>query len=242
LVDTRSGIGAPTAPVAANRELVVDVTGIGGVPTTGVEAVVVNLTATAPTRPGYLTAFPDGQSRPTASNLNFQPGATVPNLVTVKVGTSGNVRVFNGSTGPTHVIVDVAGWYGAGGSSAAQFRGVSPYRLFDTRVSGSPLGQGQTVSKPVLAPGGWPEHISAVVLNVTAVSPTAAGYVTVFPTGAAVPTASNLNFVAGQTVPNQVIVKTTERYTSSLGYGDWFSAYNNSGKTHLIVDVVGYFE
>ena len=48
---------------------------------------------------------------PTASNLNFGPGQTVPNLVIVKVGTNGNVKIYN-AVGSVHVIFDVAGWYG----------------------------------------------------------------------------------------------------------------------------------
>ena len=49
-------------------------TGRGGLPATGVGAVVLNVTATGPTAQGYLTVYPTGGTRPTASNLNFMPG------------------------------------------------------------------------------------------------------------------------------------------------------------------------
>ena len=83
---------------------------LGGVPTTGVSAVVLNVTVTDPNAGSYLTVYPNGASVPTASNLNFTPGQTVPNLVVVKVGSSGMVNVYN-AAGGTDVIFDVAGWY-----------------------------------------------------------------------------------------------------------------------------------
>jgi hypothetical protein len=46
-----------------------------------------------------------------ASDLNYVAGQTVPNLVVVKVGTSGAVDIFNG-VGSTDLVVDVVGWYG----------------------------------------------------------------------------------------------------------------------------------
>jgi hypothetical protein len=49
---------------------------------------------------------------PNASNLNFVPGAVVPNLAVLKVGTGGKVSIYN-SAGSTAVIVDVVGWYDA---------------------------------------------------------------------------------------------------------------------------------
>ena len=75
-------------------------------------AVVVNVTVTQPTSPGYLTVYPNGAARPLASNLNFSAGQTVPNLVVAKVGADGKVAVYN-NAGSTHVILDVVGWYSA---------------------------------------------------------------------------------------------------------------------------------
>jgi hypothetical protein len=57
--------------------------------------------------------YPTGEAVPNASNLNFAPGATIPNLVVAKVAADGSVSVFN-AIGYTHIIVDVAGWFSAG--------------------------------------------------------------------------------------------------------------------------------
>src|SRR5439155_849319 len=88
ILDTRSGPqGVPAGKLQNNSEITVDVTGgPSGVPATNVSAVVINATVTEPTMGSYLTVYPTGVQRPLASNLNFSPGQTVPNLVTVKVG------------------------------------------------------------------------------------------------------------------------------------------------------------
>ncbi|MBW3576111.1 MAG: thrombospondin type 3 repeat-containing protein, partial [Actinobacteria bacterium] len=64
ILDTRVGNGAPTAKVGPSRTLGLQVTGRGGVPATGVSAVVMNVTVTEPTASSYLTAWPAGTSRP----------------------------------------------------------------------------------------------------------------------------------------------------------------------------------
>src|SRR5439155_269772 len=93
-----------------------------GIPV-GARAVTLNVTATNPTAGGYLTVFPHGQSRPTASNLNFTAGQTIPNLVTVPVGADGKVDFYN-FLGTTDVVADVFGYYTSGehlGLSALNF-------------------------------------------------------------------------------------------------------------------------
>ena len=82
-----------------------------------------------------------------------------------------------------------------------------PVRILDTRNSTGghpgPLGQGQVLNLTVLGPGNVPtQHVTSVVLNVTVTNETQPSYLTVFPTGEAVPNASNLNFVPGHDVPN----------------------------------------
>ena len=73
-------------------------------------AVVLNVTATQPSDAGHLTVWPAGQPRPSASNLNVAAGQTVPNLVIAKVGTGGQVSIYNNS-GSTHVIANVLGYF-----------------------------------------------------------------------------------------------------------------------------------
>jgi len=241
ILDTRTGPG-PVGAVGPGGEITVDVTGVGTVPAnpSEVSAVVVNATVTGGTANSFLTVYPTGVSRPTASNLNFGVGQTVPNLVTVKVGADGYVKVYN-EAGQTHVIFDVLGWYGlpAGGS---RFNSLPPARILDTRTSpqGSPPGKlaaGATVSVQATGVGGVPplsSGVTAVVVNATVTEPTKASYLTVYPTGVSRPTASNLNFGVGQTVPNLVAVK--------VGTTDGkVNIFNAAGETHVIFDVVGWY-
>ena len=55
--------------------------------------------------------YPAGATVPNASNLNFTAGQTIPNLVTVKVGSDGKVKLTNNSPGTAQLIADVAGYY-----------------------------------------------------------------------------------------------------------------------------------
>ena len=60
---------------------------------------------------GGFGLFPTGIAAPLASNLNFTPGQTIPNLTIVKVGVDGSVSFRNGSPSGAHLIADVAGYF-----------------------------------------------------------------------------------------------------------------------------------
>jgi uncharacterized protein YkwD len=245
LLDTRPGkatvdglaAGGGAVGPGAVRDLVV--TGRGGLPATGVGAVVLNVTAVNPTSTSVITVWPAGAARPNASSLNPVRGVTTPNLVVAQVGAGGSVSIHNGA-GSVHVVADVVGWFPAGGA----YTPVLPARLLDTRpgratVDGLSAGEGvvgagQTRDLVVTGRGGVPATgVSAVILNVTAVAPTATSFVTVWPAGAARPNASNLNPVRGVTAPNLVIVR--------VGADGKVTLYNSAGSTHFVADVVGWF-
>jgi hypothetical protein len=241
ILDTRNGNGGfPIRRVSAGSTINLQVTGRGGVPATGVSGVVLNVTVTNPTGPGYVTAYPAGAARPLASNLNYVAGLTVPNLVQVAVGSLGQVDLFVGGSS-TDLVADVEGWVGNSTDSympAGLFVGQPPSRILDTRTgNGAPLaklGPNQYLTLQVAGRGSLPSsHISAVVLNVTVTNPTQSGFLTVYPTGATLPVASNLNFVAGQTVPNRVIVP--------LGTGGQVTIFNGPGSVDVVADANGWF-
>ena len=111
VLDTRNGTGTSTGAVAAGGTVVLDVEGQGGIPATGVAAVVLNVTATQPSASGFITVYGDGTARPLASNLNFVAGQTVPNLVVAPVGSDGEVDLYNGSGGTVQLVADASGWF-----------------------------------------------------------------------------------------------------------------------------------
>ena len=165
-----------------------------GVPGTGVSAVVLNVTITNPTAASFLTVWPAGQPEPNASNLNFTAGMTRPNLVTVKVGSSGQVDISN-SAGTVDVIADVAGYYAdSTGPLGSTFVPVTPTRILDTRntraVSGG-VANARTLSVTGIA---WPspnnpnsptvtvpDGSTGVVLNVTVTGSTLPSFVSILP-------------------------------------------------------------
>lgn len=220
---------------ASGSTLALQVAGRGGVPTTAT-SVVLNVTVSGATAAGFVTVFPCGTTRPNASNLNYTAGQTVPNLVIAKIGQNGQVCLYVERA--TQLIADVAGTF----PPNDPFVGLAPARLLDTRSSGQtvdgqqrgggPRAAGTTLEVQVTQRGGVPAGASAVVLNVTATGATRAGFVTVFPCGQPRPNASNLNYTAGQTVPNLVI--------SRVGANGRVCFYTESA-TNLIADVTGAY-
>jgi uncharacterized protein (DUF1501 family) len=232
VLDTRLGNGAPRAKLAAKSTTKVQVVGRGGVPASGVDAVVLNVTAVEPDAVSYLTVWPSGAARPDASSLNTRPGLTVPNLVMARVGADGTVSIYN-DAGTVHVLADVMGWF----PTQSGFHSLTPARILDTRRNvgiGGKLGTRRVVDLSALCRGAVPVNAAAVAINVTVAEPDRGGYLTVWPSGSPRPEASNLNFLPGQVVPNLVVCK--------LGLDGQVSFYNDAGTAHVIADVVGWFE
>jgi hypothetical protein len=223
LVDTRLGQGGST--YAAGQERTIHVAGANGVPADAT-SVVLNITGSNASGVGWAAAYPAGETRPTVSNINLSPGRTRANLAVVKVGAGGDIRLLVAETN-ADVIVDVYGYFSPSGGMV---RPVAPQRIADTRAA-QPLGQFETRTFQVAGLAGIPAEATGVIMNVTAGAPTADGYLTVWPSGTARPTASNVNFSAGQDVPNLVMV--------GLNGGN-VDIYNELGATEVMLDVVGY--
>ncbi len=233
----------------------VTVTGVGGIPSSGVSAVVLNLTAIGPASGGYLTAFPTGATRTVVSTVNFNKGKTVPNRVIVKVGVNGAITLYNNS-GTANFIVDVSGYYTDGSSSSqtgSLFNPVTPARILDTRCSQSPqptycsseklptanatlsaITGDNSITIQVAGEANIPADTTAVVGNLTAVDSTGGGYLTVYSSGTA-PTTSDVNFGIGTTDANMVISGLTSSGTVNIANG------SGSDSINVLVDVSGYF-
>ncbi|MHB1891663.1 MAG: IPT/TIG domain-containing protein, partial [Acidimicrobiales bacterium] len=226
--------------LGADGTLTIQVTGMGGVPTSGVSAVVVNVTAADPTTGGYLTVYPAGQSTPATSSVNYPPSRNTPSLVEVGLSSSGQIAVFN-SAGSTNVVVDVEGYIATAPPGYGLYDPLDPFRICDTRTSqprnqctGESLGSAGSITMQVSGLGGVPASgVSAVVIQLTAANPSASGWMLAFPTGSSMPLASNVNFVAGHDASNRVIVP--------LGANGKITVYADTGNPDVVVDVVGWF-
>jgi hypothetical protein len=227
VMDTRAGQGGSTLQADETRTL--QVVGANGLPAAGPTAFAVNVTVTNTSAPGYVTVFPGNGTRPVASSVNFNAGETRPNLVTVGVDAAGRISIYNYG-GTADVIVDVFGWYADG------FSPVAPYRAMDTRQhqGGIALAPGEARNLQVTGAGGVPvTGVGAVALNVTATNANAPGYLTVYPSGQPAPTASNVNYLGGQSVSNAVIV--------GVGAGGQITIYNYGSTADVVIDVGGWF-
>ncbi|MGW5851077.1 hypothetical protein ACWFQ8_24550 [Streptomyces sp. NPDC055254] len=231
LLDTRNGTGVAAGKVRAYSSVKLQVGGNGAIPA-GVTAVALNVTVTNATSGGHVTVFGSGTARPTTSNVNFEPGQTVPNLVIVPVGKDGKVELFNGGWEGVDLIADVTGYFGRKASSG--YTGRDPQRLVDTReglgTARGQLGGQKTFTVKVAEPG----QATAVALNMTVTNPREAGHLTAYPAGQAAPTTSNVNFTAGQTVANAVIVPVAADGRITVRNGAWAGA-------DVIVDIVGAY-
>jgi hypothetical protein len=228
------------------HEVELIVVGRGGVPVDAA-AVALNVTVTEPENAGFVKVWPCGQTAPNASSLNYVAGQTVANAVIAKVGSGGKVCLL--TTAESHLVADVNGWFEGGVS----FEPLQPARLADTRpdgttVDGQQSGANGTLLGPPPIPPGAPPRLafvaaagrggvgpqpSAVVLNLTVTEAQTSGYVSLYPCrGGAPPLASNLNFAAGQTVANAVLVA-----ADAVGW----VCLHTSGAAHVVVDVDGWF-
>lgn len=247
ILDTRKGIGAPAAPIAANGTIKLQV-GSPPIPEPdGISAVVLNVTVTRGTAGGYLSVYGDEDlggtpvPRPSTSNLNFAANEDVANLVVVPVGINGIVDFYNGSAGTVGVIADVQGYFSL--TEVNKYFNIAPTRILDTRkgigtgvVKKIPANGSLTLTvagagKGVIPTGGG---LSAVAMNLTVTNATSGGNIAAYPAGQPLPATSNVNDSVGEPVANMAIVP--------VGTNGQVVFHNSSsGTVDLIADANGYF-
>ena len=247
-----SRVGAPYAD-AEQRDLQVVGTGAAfgsqggnavgcGIPADAT-AVEVTLTAALPGAAGFVRGWPTGQAQPNATVLNFVGAQGATNTASVPIASGGgpnlSVRSFGG---PTHLVVDVQGYWTTIGASYVP---VTPCRAVDTRTS-TPLGSvgarpfriggvGEGFAQQGGAACGVPEDATAVEVSFTAVGPPTTGFARLWPGDRTEPGAAALNFGAGQSTTNSGTVA-----LSGNGLIDLIARNYGTG-THFLIDVLGYF-
>ena len=194
------------------------------------------MTAAHGTSPSFLTVYPAGVTMPTVSNVNFTAGEAVANRVTIGIGTSGQIEVYN-HTGTVNVDIDVDGYYASSGSV---FVPITPVRVADTRTASlvgteTPIGANASeLFNLATAASGIPAAATSVAANFTVVAGATSGYLSVYPTTTTVhPVSSSVNWTANEIVPDFTIADTAG--TGSV------EVYNSYGTINLVVDDFGYF-
>jgi hypothetical protein len=225
LVDTRNGIGAP-GRVGPGRQVVLRVADDVTVPANATAAVL-NVTAVNPSAAGFVTVYPCSVGVPDTSTLNYVAGQTVANTTIAALSGAGQLCVW--TFAETHILVDITGWLGPSGTS--RLTPIGPMRVVDTRsgLGGRRLAAGATMT--VDLNGKVPPGSTAVALNVTGVTASTAGFMTVFPCSGAVPNTSTVNYVAGEARPNNTIV----------GLTDGRVCIFTDAATEVLVDLLGAY-
>ncbi|WP_037575194.1 S53 family peptidase [Phaeacidiphilus oryzae] len=223
LLDTRNAVGVTTRTPIVNSTITFPVAGKDGIPS-GVTAVVLNVSTLNGVGGGSLTAYADGATKPSLSQMYWDSAVpTRTNLLAVPVGSDGNVDIA--VSGQTHVLADVFGYFS---STGKELTPVAPSRLWRQTLTA-----GTTSVIPVAGVDGIPSGVKAVELNVSAGTNPGGGYIEVWDDkGTRVDTSATL-WKGGQQTTNQVIVP--------VGSDGKIDLYVSTG-ADVSVDVNGYFK
>ncbi len=226
-----TGVGSPLMP----QRTISFPLAVGGLTVPAdATAVILNVTAIAPTRAGWLTVWPSDRTRPAASTLNFAPGTPTPNLAVVPVTASRTLKVMNGSSGSTQVLVTFEGWVRSNGGvqRPGSLTPTTGTRVVDTRTAG-PAVPARGYRDVSVGGHGVPVGASAALLDVVAVKPTRAGYLVAHPSDTARPTSTALSYRVGSDRAALTLTKLSA--TGKVRVWNMSSA-----PVHLVVDSFGW--
>jgi hypothetical protein len=229
IVDTRAAPKPYGFVRLGTNNIRVKVAGLYGVPASAT-AVVVNITATGGTRPGFITAFATGTPRTQDWDVVTDvAGQSLANLVTVKVGSRGSIDVTH-TTGQK-LTIDIVGAYTPVAGPVAAGR----IRLMDRTVRAAtrlPFSKGATKIIDTHAVG-VPFGASAVIVNLTTDQP-GKGFWTAYRWGTHRPPTSAVQVsYAGRSMSNELIVAVNPNSPKIAVY--------SSGGGLLTVTVVGWY-
>lgn len=226
--DTRDG-----AKLRQGQTLRVDLVSSTPVPDDA-SAVALNITATEPSKDGWLRAHPCDGGNPEVSTLNPRFGVNRPNSAIVPLAEDGSICLT--SNVDTHVVLDLTGWFA--GEGDYEFTALVPIRLRDTRSShadlnpaknGQRLEAGKVMEVKVAGHRGVPDSAKAAVLNLTAVGADGLGWLRAVPCGAS-SGVSNLNLRGAPAVANGTLVELSSKGSICIV---------TSRTTHVVVDITG---
>jgi hypothetical protein len=241
LANTTTGQTLPRSPVAAGGYDTIPLASVEG-PTAGFNvptdatALALNVTAVAPSAPGYfsVTAGLTAPATATVSTVNFQPGVDTGNYTTVGVASGESLYISNGSTAATDVVVDVTGYFVGGAYTSTDNRILDSRQATNVGSEEGALNGGTVYSIATGIAAG-----TQVALNVTAVDPSAPGNLRVFPEPTSgPPSASGVpNTAAVNYVPN---VDSGSYILTTVGNGGKIDLYSDStGTTNVVIDELG---
>ena len=217
---------------SSGSTLELQLTGRAGMPD-NVDTVMLNITTVDPAEAGFITVYPCDTARPLASNVNYAPGTVQANLVAARVDGKGRACIYTHAR--TDLIADVQSY------TTNAIRETDPSRLLDTRSGNHTIDDqydgigkrsaGSTLELQLTGRAGISDRADTVMLNITTVEPSAAGFITVYPCDSPRPNASNVNYLPGTVQANLVVARVDDAGRTCI--------YTHA-RTHIVADVQGY--
>ncbi len=221
VVDTRFGIGSPQGQFTGDLTFTLP----SSVPASAL-GVVLDLTAVDPTHDGFIKLAATGSTAGTTA-LNFEGGGSTTGLAVTRA--SGHQVTVSVAGVPTNVVVDLVGFYEGAATSGSGFVALPPHRFIDTRGGLGAAGPG-TGPLLVTVPASVPANATAVLLDVSAVTPAGNGFVRLAAPGTAATTTA-VNVMPGRSRTGLVITGIRDGQITLAVYGT---------TTQLVIDLLGY--
>lgn len=236
VLDTRAGIGGPRGRLRAGATRRLTVAGHGGVPTSGVSAVWLTVTASQASRKGSLSAYPAGDRRRATTSTTYAPGRSTSNLVLAALGKRGRVLLHNANA-RVALTAEVVGWVDNGSNAASsRFSALDPATVFDSQNdSAHPrMAAGSRRTIQVSGEGGVPSsRVAAVVVQIEAIQPSSNGALACYPAG------------GHQARPSIRYWRSTgaaQATVCAVSSDGRITLHNTGGATRVRVAVIGYFD
>ena len=231
VLDTRTGAG-----LKAVQTTRFPVAGQGAIPADAA-AVTINMTVLVPARSGSIAVFPGDTGWTGIASISFVSPHTKQSMITAKLGADGTLAVRNNTASTIQVIGDVVGYYSGGTpSEAGAFQPIPMQRAFDTRALGAhALAPASLTRMPIAGRGSVPvTGVSAVVANLTVITPGRAGSVSTFASDAAWDGSASVSFAARQSEQDVLSI--------SLGADGAAMIRNNTPvAVQVVLDLIGFY-
>lgn len=246
-----AGQYTPISPVrivdttASNGQVVnVAVTGVSGIPSSGISAVTLNISAISPSASGHLTAYEDDIADPGHGVVTFQSGQNANGEDVVSIGADGGIDI--GVYGPSSVTItaSVRGYFtdGTAVSAGETFVPMTEAEVLDTRTglgvqNGAigPLASGQSMPVQLGGTDGLPSGgVDAVAIEIGAIGGATSGDLIDGTTSSLTGIPSVLSYNANE-------IDRQSDYVSLPSSGTVWIKNGGSGSVGLQVLLEGYF-
>lgn len=256
------GTEDPIAPNGGSREVSV---ADGQAPVTpdlvpsNAVALAYNVTVPGTTTSGLLSVNPGDTATYLTSTVNWpQAGWIIANGNYVKLGPNRTIKIFNGGTSPSNVIIDVVGYFTSeiDATTGSYFFPITPARTYDSRWNPAPpqvdtgalaggaervisvadsrdYGNGTVVQQDLI-----PATATSYLYNTTVTGNTSTGYLELVPADVARGSTSDINWWGPAVmVANGLTTGLPSDDTRTLRVSS-----GASGSTEFVVDSYGYYQ